>query len=323
MFNKDFNLLTFGYSNLTAGDMEKIHAATVRIMSRYGVRVFGKEAHEILSAGGCEVNPETNMVLFPEKVINDCIEWAPSTFTMYARNPEKTVVAGGRNVVFTNFSAGVEVVDPYTGEKHPTTLKDLENIVRLMDGVDYVDRITLPIVATDVPEEIKDMYEAEALFNNTSKHFAHDTEGQAHARLFYKMASAVAGGPDKLKEKPIVSSGMCPNSPLEIHESAAVQVIEAARAGVPCNILSMGLCGGTTPVTLAGTLLTTNCEVLAGIVLSQLTEKGAPVFYGSSTTIMDLRLATSPVGAPEHAMIGAAAACIGKYYGIPTYVGGT
>jgi trimethylamine--corrinoid protein Co-methyltransferase len=38
---------------------------------------------------------------------------------------------------------------------------------------------------------------------------------------------------------------------------------------------------------------------------------------------MDLKHATSPVGAPEHAMIGAAVAQIGKYYGIPTVVGGT
>jgi trimethylamine--corrinoid protein Co-methyltransferase len=47
------------------------------------------------------------------------------------------------------------------------------------------------------------------------------------------------------------------------------------------------------------------------------------MMYGTSTTIMDMRLASSPVGAPEHGMIGAAVAQIGKYYGIPTDVGGT
>jgi len=45
--------------------------------------------------------------------------------------------------------------------------------------------------------------------------------------------------------------------------------------------------------------------------------------YGSSTSIMDLKLTTSPVGAPEHAMFGAAIGQMGHYYGIPTDVGGT
>jgi trimethylamine--corrinoid protein Co-methyltransferase len=88
-------------------------------------------------------------------------------------------------------------------------------------------------------------------------------------------------------------------------------------------VLSMGLCGGTTPITLAGTILTTNCEILSGIILGQLVSKGTPMMYGSSTSIMDLKKITSPVGAPEHAMIGAAVSQLGRYYGIPTDVGGT
>ena len=47
------------------------------------------------------------------------------------------------------------------------------------------------------------------------------------------------------------------------------------------------------------------------------------VIYGSSTTVMDMRRATSPVGAPEHGMFGAMVAQMGKYYDIVTKVGGT
>jgi trimethylamine--corrinoid protein Co-methyltransferase len=64
-----------------------------------------------------------------------------------------------------------------------------------------------------------------------------------------------------------------------------------------------GLCGGTTPATLAGTLVVTNAEILGGIVLSQIINKGNPILYGTSTTIMDMTTATSPVGAPEHAIV--------------------
>jgi len=315
----------YGYSILKKEDLEALHAATLNLMEDYGVCVFGRGAHEVFSSCGCEVDEETSRVKFPRNIVNDCIESAPESYTLYGRDgePEKEVQMSPGVVTYTTFGTGVAILDPVTGERRDTTLQDVRDIARFADAVDEVETVTIPVAAQDVSEEIKDLYEGEALLLNTSKHIGHDTEGGKNTRTFLKMAAAVAGGADKLREKPIVSLGACPNSPLEIHESAAEQIIEAAKAGVPMDILSMGLCGGTTPVTLAGTLLTTNCEVLAGIILSQLVSKGAPVYYSTSTTIMDLKHATSPVGAPEHAMIGAAVAQIGKYYGIPTVVGGT
>ena len=319
----DFKERAVGYSILTKSDVEALHETTLNLMEDYGVCVFGQEAQEILGAAGCKIDKETSQVKFPRNVVNDCISSAPAEYVMCAREPAKDVKIGGDNVAFTTFGTGVAIIDPYTGKRKDTTLQDLRDITRFADAVDEVNMITTPIAAQDVTEEIKDLYEAEALLANTSKHIGHDTEGGVNTKRFIRMAAAVAGGMDKLRERPIVSMGACPNSPLEIHESASEQIIEAARAGIPMDVLSMGMCGGTTPVTLAGTLLTTNCEILAGIVLGQLTVKGTPMMYGSSTTIMDMRLASSPVGAPEHGMISAAVAQIGKYYGIPTDVGGT
>ena len=76
-------------------------------------------------------------------------------------------------------------------------------------------------------------------------------------------------------------------------------IIECSRWGIPDNILSMAMAGGSSPVTLAGTLVTHNAEVLAGITLAQLVERGSPMMYGSSTTAMDLKLAAASVGSPE------------------------
>lgn len=314
---------TLGYSILTEADLLKIHEATIDFMEDYGVCVYGEEAQSIYEAAGCKVDKDTNMVKFPGSLVNDCIESTPNEFIMYARDPKKDVHIKDGYVSYTNFGTGTTILDPYTGERRTSTRKDLEQIARFIDSIDEVDSITVPVAATDVTEDIKELYEAEAIFNNSSKHFGHDTEGGSNTRTFIKMAAAVAGGMDKLKERPIVSLGACPNSPLELHQDATEQIIEAAKVGIPMDVLSMGLCGGTTPITLAGTLLTTNCEVLSGIILGQLVNKGTPMIYGSSTTIMDMRYASSPVGAPEHAMIGAAVAQIGRYYNIPTDVGGT
>ena len=96
----------------------------------------------------------------------------------------------------------------------------------------------------------------------------------------------------------------------------------SAQNNVVCNILSMAMAGATSPATLAGTLVTHNAEILGGITLSQLTRKGAPVIYGSSTTAMDLKLAEASVGTPECALISGAVARLARYYALPSYVAG-
>jgi len=68
--------------------------------------------------------------------------------------------------------------------------------------------------------------------------------------------------------------------------------------------------------------VTHNSEVLASLVLAQLTERGAPFIYGSSTTALDLRFAAAAVGSPECAMINAAVACMAGRYRLPSFVAG-
>jgi trimethylamine--corrinoid protein Co-methyltransferase len=137
-----------------------------------------------------------------------------------------------------------------------------------------------------------------------------------------EMAAAIVGGKDKLKERPIISFITCPISPLKLVQDCCEIIIGSARSGIAINILSMAMAGGSSPITLAGTLVDHNAEVLAGIVLNQLTCKGAPVVYGSSTTAMDLRLAVATVGTPECAMISAAVARLARYYSLPSFVAG-
>ena len=62
--------------------------------------------------------------------------------------------------------------------------------------------------------------------------------------------------------------------------------------------------------------------MLSGITLAQLTERGSPVMYGSSTTAMDLKLAAASVGSPEIALISAAVAQMARRYLIPSFVAG-
>ncbi len=312
-----------GYCILGNEDLDAIHEATLDLMEDFGLQIHGDEALEIYSAAGCNVDRKTDRVRFPRNLVNDSIESCPEEFTLCGRDPKNDTLVGGKHVAFKNFGTGVLMMDPYTGEVRDSTKEDLGNVARFCDALDGIDVFSIAVAAGDVDQRVKTLHEAEVVFNNLTKNFAHDLEGVKNTQRFIDMAAAIQGGYDKLRERPIITMGACPNSPLEINENETSIIALSARHGLPIDILSMGLCGGTTPATLAGTLVTTNAEILGGIVLSQIINKGNPILYGSSTTIMDMKSATSPVGAPEHAMFGSAVGQIGHYYGIPTNVGGT
>jgi len=92
--------------------------------------------------------------------------------------------------------------------------------------------------------------------------------------------------------------------------------------GLGVNVMPMALSGGTSSATLAGTLATHNAEVLSGIILAQLSKKGLPCTYASTSTILDLRFGTSAIGSPEYGMINASIAKLSQYYRLPSFVGG-
>jgi trimethylamine--corrinoid protein Co-methyltransferase len=216
----------------------------------------------------------------------------------------------------------VKVNDLHTGENRTPVKKDLIDTARVIDYLDEVDFCEKALGAHDVSQHTVPLHNAEAYLTNTTKHCAF---GPVNGKLLNKileMAAVIVGSFNKLKERPIVSFTTCPVSPLKLITDCCEIIMESARNNVVCNILSMAMSGGTAPVSTAGTLVTHNAEILSGITLSQLTRKGAPVIYGSSTTAMDLRLASATVGTPECALISAAVARLARHYLLPSYVAG-
>jgi len=307
---------------LTNDELLEIHLATLEILEKKGVFVEDDEALNIFDGGGCMVNRKTKNVKIPPYLVEDCIRSAPSKVVLYGRNPQNDIVLESNRVGFTNFGEGVMVYDLYTGEHRKATKQDVANSAKLADALSEVDVYERALHPHDVPEEVSPLHIAEAYFTNTSKHCHHGPGSGWLAKHLFKMAAVVAGGKEKLRERPIISSLVCPVSPLRLVGDCCQVIIEGARAGVPINVLSMGMSGGSTPITLAGTLVTHNVEVLSGLVLHQLTLKGAPFIYGSSTTCLDLRLTTAPVGAPELGMISAGVAKLAQYYLLPSFVAG-
>jgi trimethylamine--corrinoid protein Co-methyltransferase len=95
-------------------------------------------------------------------------------------------------------------------------------------------------------------------------------------------------------------------------------LIEYAKMGLPVDIASEPQCGGTSPVTLAGTLAQQTAEILGMIVIAQLVNPGTPVLMGTVAAAMDLRNGMIALGGVEAAMFNVAHAQMAQFYQIPS-----
>jgi trimethylamine--corrinoid protein Co-methyltransferase len=306
----------------TEDELVDIHQATLEVLFDTGVFVEDGEARRLFAAAGCAVDDETRVVRIPPHVVEAAVRSAPSTLLLAGRDPANDFVMGPGRVGFTNFGEGIKIVDVETGELREPTKQDVGDSARIVDALPEVDVYERAIGAHEVPQSVVQLHNAEMAFTNTSKHvFMGPGNGELLTRIV-DMGAAIAGGMAAFLRRPLISFITCPVSPLKLVQDTCEIIMGAARTGTAVNVLSMAMAGGSSPVTLAGTIVTHNAEVLAGVTLSQLTKEGAAVIYGSSTTAMDLRLAAASVGSPECALINAGVACLARFYLLPSWVAG-
>jgi len=312
----------FSLNVFTQDEIDDIHLATLEVLERTGVFVEDDDALDIFADGKCVVDREKRNVRIPATIVEEAIRSTPPAVLYAGRTPERDFLVEANRVYFVNFDEGVKYIDPWTREQRDPKIKDVADCARLVDAMSDIDGYESAVGATDVPTETYALHGLEAALLNTTKPVGCEAINGWEMRKCADLAACLTGGLDGLRDRPIVGFGVCPVSPLKLPRDATEVIIETARLGLPDTILSMAMAGGSAPVGLAGTLVVHNAEVLSGIVLSQLTERGAPVIYGSSTTAMDLRFAAAAVGSPEIALIGAAVAQLAKQYRLPSYIAG-
>jgi trimethylamine--corrinoid protein Co-methyltransferase len=312
----------WGLKTFSRDALDKIHAATLDVLRSTGLSVACDEALDILERGGCRVNRKTQVVRFPDHIVKQALSLCPSHVLLAGREPANDFMMGGRGIGFTTFGTGVMTEDLVSGEIRESTKDDVAKIAVLTDALKHMDVLSSPVTARDMPNTSCDLHMLEAAFVNCTKHYHCEAEDGDRALKMIEMAAAVAGGEEALKDRPIFSLSACPTSPLQLIEECAEVIIQSAKHWIPINVLSMVMAGASSPISISGALVTHNVEVLAGIILAQLTNPGAPVIYGSSSTTFDMRHGNAVVGVPEMAMMSAGAAELANFYGLPSYVAG-
>ena len=308
------------FEYFSTSELEKIHEATLRIMETTGLNFSYEPARNLFAEAGCKI--EGQRVFFPKKLVEEQIKKAPSQFTLYGRNPEKNVTIGGNNMTFVP-CYGAPFVNDMDKGRRKGTLKDFNNFAKLAYESPNMD-ITGGNMTE--PNDIRvDNRNAERIYSSmvlSDKPFMGAGTGAKEARQTIEMASIVFGSTKEMAKKPPFISILCSLTPLGYDDNMCGGIMEYAKAGMPQLISSLAIAGATSPVTMEGTLVVQNAEILAGITLSQLVREGTPVVFAGSSSATAMRYGTLSIGAPEMAINTAATAQMGRFYNLPVRGGG-
>lgn len=300
-------------------DLERLDAAALEVLAEVGVAMPSARARAGLARRGASVDGER--VRLPSELVRELVALAPSRLTLGAR-AAPPLVTGERSLITTD-GCCVEIYDLDDREKRPTTGADVADIARVVDAMPEIDFCWPAVSAQDRPAEVRGLHELYLALANTGKHVQTVTVVEpAAARAAVDMARALCGGDgDRLRAEPPVSALLGTVTPLG-HDAGTLEAgLEFAAAGIPVGFVTMPMGGSTTPVTMAGSLVVGIAEVLSAVAAVQAAVPGAPVFVCFIPSVMDLATGDFTGGAPEDTVMGAAAADIGRFYGLPTQCG--
>ena len=307
---------------LTPEEVQKIHDATLWIIEHVGVRFPSKRALEIWETNGAMVDHEKKIVRAKPQLIEDALKKCPPAYNLAARDPEQDCSLDGNHVYLGTDGCGVEVIDIETGQKRTSQRSDVRDIARVADATEEVGFHWVPVSAQDTPVEARGLYEIKAVWENSTKHVQTESiYNVAEAKAAIEMAAILAGGKDKLRDRPVLSLMQCTAPPLGHDGGSLDAALIAAEHGIPTGFMTMASCLTTGPVTMAGNLAVGNAEVIAATALLQLAYPGAPVFYAAAQTASDLRLGSYTGGGPEDYLFGAATNVLADFYNIPLSMG--
>ena len=302
---------------LTQDQIEEIKRAAFDLLFNVGCRVLHAGAREMLRKAGAVVDGE--LVRVPEYIVRQCLNTTPKGFILYDRNGNRALEVEGRKSYYGTSTASPRTKDARTGEIRPTCVEDIKIGARVADACEHIDWVMPMGSSQDVPSIAADLYEFEAVVSNTTKPIVFLCYSGRGTEVVLEMAGRVAGGMDKLRQKPFLVLYPEPISPLIQPDETIERIFAAADAFIPQLPGPAVQMGATGPCTMAGVITLITAESLMCLVLAQLRQPGCPVCLSGNVQILNLATGIFGVGYPEMSLGICAQAEVAQSFGLPTW----
>ena len=287
------------------------------ILENQGIFLENQEAIELFEQYG--ISHDDRQFYIPPDVVDKCLKSAPSSITLYDREGKESMTLQKDQIHYDPGSAAIFILDENNGEIREAISKDFIRFSKIVGHLDHIDAQSTALVYNDVPKDAQDWHRLYTALSHCYKPIVTGTFRKESFSIMREILLACRLSEDDLARKPLAIFDACPSPPLKWSDLTTQSLIDAARSMIPSEFVSMPLAGANAPVSLIGCITQHCAECLAGIVIVQLSKKGAPLIWGGSPAILDMRRGTTPMGAIETMMIDMGDVEMGKYLNLPTH----
>lgn len=295
----------------------RIHEQALTLLERHGIRMLNPRARDRFADHGATVEKE--QVFIPTAVVQSALSSLKSTFSVECRNPERQITVGSPYPPVYGPAAGMVYVTDAEYGRRSARMEDHRHLLKLTQTSAHVRfAVAGMIYPTDI-DPYKGLYhQMRQTIEMTDKPLMGLSQDARIAADTIEMARiAVGAGPDHF-----VIGVVDALSPMAWDDRMLGALMVYAEANQPCMIASCSMAGMSSHIRLGETLVQNHAEVLAGIVLSQLIRPGAPVIYGNTSVVADMRTMIPAPGAPEFALLTNATVQLARLVGVPCRAGG-
>jgi trimethylamine--corrinoid protein Co-methyltransferase len=299
-------------------DLFSIHEATLDVLWETGAIFEDSTAVELLTAAGA-VSEGAGRVRIPPYVVERAIETAPSSFCLYSRDGQVAMKLEPGHVHCGTGSDCPYVIDHDTGQRRQAVKRDIEVFSRLSDALPNIDFVMTMALASDYPASTADLHHFLAMVENTTKPVCFTAVKHENLVRICQLAATIAGSKQALQEHPFLFHYAMPSPPLRHSATALQNLLHCAQQSIPVVYGSGTAMGLTGPMTIAGATVSSNADILSGLVAHQLANPGAPFIYGAGVTVFDMKTMIDSYGAPEHHLGDALNGQLVHHYGLPSW----
>ncbi len=271
-------------------------------------------ALELWRQAGASVDGDR--VRIPRGLARKLCATAPARFTQHARNPERNVEVGGRNLVLAPVYGPPFVRDADGGRRY-ATIEDFRNFVKLGYMSKWLHHSGGTVCEpTDVAVNKRHLDMLLAHMTLSDKPFMGSVTEPSRAQDCVEMCE-ILFGKEFVQQNTVMTSLININSPLTF-DGIMMGALEVYARNNQAAIISPFIVGGAmAPVSVAGTLTQVLAEVLAGVAYSQLVRAGAPVIVGAFVTSIDMNSGAPTFGTPEASLITYGMGQLARRMGLP------
>jgi trimethylamine---corrinoid protein Co-methyltransferase len=294
-----------------------IHNTGLRILSEVGIRVRSKTIYNLLLEAGGEPDKDDPLkVYLPQKTVQKYLALCPKQFTIKDRQGNETVMKSGGPTVYYTANA-TQYVRGTNKKAVEVGINEFTEFVRVADKLENVGGI-VGTSLKEFPPACRDFAGFRIAAQYSFKHLRPCIYTPSGAEAIIEMSDVILDG-RSLKDNMFFTLGYSIVSPLTWTDTALDLFYRTRGHGIPIMINSEPLAGGTSPVTLAGSLAMADAEVLSGIVINQIIEPGRPCIYNSGFAhVFDMMTTLVLTGSPENALLQAAGAEMAQFHGLPS-----